>query len=84
MLVKAVAAWITFLFVLKVIHDILKLIVYSILSLCILMWLAITTLFYLIYNCVHALFSGVGNFANNIVLTVYKPIHTRGSTLYHF
>ena len=38
MLIEALVVWITFIFVLGVIHDILKLLVYSVLGCCILMW----------------------------------------------
>ena len=84
MLIETIVAWITFIFVLGVIHDLLKLIVYSVLGFCILTWWAITTLFYLIYNCVYTLFTGVGSLDNNIILTVYQPIQAGGSTLYQF
>ena len=84
MLVEVLAAWITFILIVGVIHDIIKLIVYSILGLLILMWWAVTTLLFFIYNCVYSLFSGVGNLANNIVWTIYRPIQARGSTLHQF
>ena len=84
MFIEALSAWITFIFVLGVIHDILKLLVYSVLGCCILMWWAITTLFSIIYNCVYTLFTRVGSFTNNIVMTVYHPIQAGGTTLYQF
>ena len=84
MLIEALVVWITFIFVLGVIHNILKQLVYSVHGCVILMWWAITTLFSLIYNCVYTLFTGVDSLANNIVLTVYHPIQAEGTTLYHF
>ena len=84
MFIEALRVWITFICVLRVIHNILKLLVYSVLGCCILMWWTITTLFSIIYNCVYTLFTGVGSFANNIVLTVYRPIQAGGTTLYQF
>ena len=84
MLIVVLMVWITFIFVLGVIHDILKILVYSVLGFCILMWWAITTLFSLVYDCVYTLFTGVGSLANNIVLTVYQPIKAGEATLYQF
>ena len=84
MFIEALGMWISFIFVLGVIHNILKLLVYSVLGCCILIWWAITTLFSIIYNCVYTLFTGAGSFTNNIVLTVYHPIQAAGTTLYQF
>ena len=84
MIIEALALWVTFTSMLGVIHDILKLLVYSVLGCCILMWWVITTLFSLIYNCVYTTFTGVGSLANNIVLTVYHPLQAGGTTLYQF
>ena len=65
---------------LGVIHDIFKLLVYSVLGCVILMWWAITTLFSLSSNRVYTLFTREDSLANNIVLTVYCPIQARGTT----